>query len=402
MSHQEQLYQWNQTLSRHLPCLSKPQADCLALWTLGMVLARSCGLSCVVAVLAALFGYKPNNLRQRLREFYKDAKDKAGAKRKALQVEACFAPLLAWVLSWWRAEQIALAVDATSLGDRFVILVVSVLYRGCAIPVAWRVLQAEQKHAWRKEWLRLLRLLGPAIPRSTRVLVLADRGLYARWLFRRIVRLGWHPLLRVNNTGTFRAEGTFRFQPLWSYAPTPGACWSGRGTAFKSKESQLDCTLLAFWGEGHKDPWLLVTDLPAQNADVCWYGLRTWIEQGFKFLKRSGWQWNRTRMTDPQRAARFWLTTAVATLWLLSLGDGVDASIAEGTFPSVTLISARPTSSTRLASMGIFRTGLICILVHMLRQEPLPQPQFLPGPWPQQPPMPRQQKANRTHLKEAA
>jgi len=27
--------------------------------------------------------------------------------------------------------------------------------------------------------------------------VLADRGLYARWLFRRIVRLGWHPFLRI-------------------------------------------------------------------------------------------------------------------------------------------------------------------------------------------------------------
>ena len=402
MSHREQLYQWNQTITRHLPNLSKSQAHCLALWTLGMVLARSCGLSSVAPMLAALFEQKPDNLRQRLREFYKDAADKAGAKRQALQVETCFAPLLAWVLSWWRSDQIALAMDATSLGDRYVVLAVSVLYRGCAIPVAWCVLTAAQKHAWRKEWLRLLRMLWPAIPKSTQVLVLADRGLYARWLFRRLVRLGWHPLLRVNNTGTFRVEGTFQFQPLWSYAPTPGACWSGRGTAFKSKDCQLDCTLLAFWGEGHKDPWLLLTDLPPENANVCWYGLRTWIEQGFKFLKRSGWQWNRTRMTDPKRAARFWLTTAVATLWLLSQGDVADASIPEGTFPPVTMALVRSKSTTRLTNVGIFRAGLICILVHLLRQEPLPQPRLVPQPWPQHPPEPRQQKTNRADIKAAA
>jgi hypothetical protein len=34
--------------------------------------------------------------------------------------------------------------------------------------------------------------------------VLADRGLWARWLFGRIVRLGWHPLLRINNGAKFR------------------------------------------------------------------------------------------------------------------------------------------------------------------------------------------------------
>src|SRR3989442_10917239 len=55
-------------------------------------------------------------------------------------------------------------------------------------------------------------------PRSTlfpyttlfRSLVLADRGLYARWLFRRITRLGWHPFLRINTGGTFRPKGQVR------------------------------------------------------------------------------------------------------------------------------------------------------------------------------------------------
>jgi hypothetical protein len=106
---------------------------------LGMVLARSCALSAVSLFLAVGLGRKPNTVRQQLREFCYEAKAKRGGSRQALQVEACFAPLLAWVLSWGEGNQLAVALDATTLGQRFVVLVISVLYRGCALPVAWTV-----------------------------------------------------------------------------------------------------------------------------------------------------------------------------------------------------------------------------------------------------------------------
>jgi Transposase DDE domain len=43
--------------------------------------------------------------------------------------------------------------------------------------VAWVVLPAKAKHAWRRAWLRLVRRLRPAIPRGWKVIVLTDRGL---------------------------------------------------------------------------------------------------------------------------------------------------------------------------------------------------------------------------------
>src|SRR5215210_4858362 len=185
------VYQWQQTLREHLPHLSRPQASVLALWSLGVVLTRSCSLSYVTLLLGQALGKPENTLRQRLREWYYPAAQKRGAKRRSVEVEACFAPLLKWVLHAWQGRQLALALDATSLHDRFVVLCISVLYRGAAIPVAWAVLPANQPGAWRPHWLRLLRRLRPAVPDSYCVLVLADRGLYARWLFRRLVRLGW-------------------------------------------------------------------------------------------------------------------------------------------------------------------------------------------------------------------
>src|SRR5262249_17490706 len=70
----------------------------------------------------------------RLREWYYEAPDKRGSQRQALQVETCFASLLGWIVSWWQGTQLALALDATTLGTCFVVLAVSVVYRGCAIP----------------------------------------------------------------------------------------------------------------------------------------------------------------------------------------------------------------------------------------------------------------------------
>ncbi len=51
------------------------------------------------------------------------------------------------------------AIDATSLDNRFAVLAVSVVYQGCAIPVAWAIVPQQQKGQWQHHWLRLLRLL---------------------------------------------------------------------------------------------------------------------------------------------------------------------------------------------------------------------------------------------------
>ena len=381
MSCHERVYAWRTEVAARLPHLSGPQAMVLALWSFGMVLAGSCGRTAVSTVLAAGLGCAENTLRQRLREWCNDADDKRGAKRREVAVESCFAPLLGWVLGWWDGTRLALALDATTLGDRFAVLAVSVVYRGCAIPVAWVVLPGNTPRAWRREWLRLLRRLGPAVPAGWTVIVLADRGLDARWLYRRIVRLGWHPFLRVNAGGTFRPTGQARYAPLWSFAAAGGS-WAGTGTAFQGPDRRLVGTLLVRWADGCATPWLLLTDLPPDAADPCWYGMRGWIERGFKLTKRAGWQWQATRVTDPDRAARLWLAVAVATLWLVSIGGAADAALPASTIPAVPTPPRRVRRTTRPRLVSVFRRGLALLLAALLNDQPLPTGRFRPEPWP--------------------
>ena len=247
MSHRKALSQWEQTVSRHLPHLSRPQAHVLALWSYGMVLAKSCGITSVAALLADLLGSSLSTLRQQLREWCYDAEDKKGEHRQEVDVTLCFAPLLCWIVSWWpqTERRLALAMDATTLSDRFTVLCISVLYRRCAIPVAWKMLRGGEKGAWEPYWKELLTTLKAGVPKDWTVIVLADRGLYAPWLFRHIVALGWHPFLRINLGGKVRPLGAEKFDWLSSLVPHTGSAWCGVVDCFV--QSTLRCTLLARW-----------------------------------------------------------------------------------------------------------------------------------------------------------
>src|SRR5438132_10581529 len=101
MSRRKALSQWEQTVSRHLPHLSRPQAHVLALWSYGMVLAKSCGITSVAALLADLLGSSMSTLLQQLREWCYDAEDKKGEHRQEVDVTLWFAALVCWILSKW-------------------------------------------------------------------------------------------------------------------------------------------------------------------------------------------------------------------------------------------------------------------------------------------------------------
>ena len=121
MSPRPQRYkEWLSVVTQKMPHLSKPQAIGLTMWSLGIAITQSCGLSTVSGFLADLFEQPRHTIRQRLRDWYKDATEKQGNhqsnKRGTLEVSASFVPLLQWIISWWPAEnnRLVLAADAST------------------------------------------------------------------------------------------------------------------------------------------------------------------------------------------------------------------------------------------------------------------------------------------------
>ena len=129
--------------------------------------------------------------------------------------------------------------------------------------------------------VELLQALAPAVPQDMSVIVLCDRGLTSPKLWRRICAQGWHPYIRYPKTVTFCVDGGRRL-PARTFIPWPDTGWIGSGTAFSKATVKRRCTLIAVWYLEQDEPWIILTDLPPEQAGMSWYALRFWIEVGFK------------------------------------------------------------------------------------------------------------------------
>src|SRR5436190_23327078 len=114
MSRLPGLYQWKKVVGKRFPHLSKPMAECLALWSLGMIVARSCALTGVAWAWVPILKQKFYSVREGLRDLYREAPAKAGKQRFALDLSTCWAPRLACVNEGWHSNQLAGAVDTTA------------------------------------------------------------------------------------------------------------------------------------------------------------------------------------------------------------------------------------------------------------------------------------------------
>lgn len=374
-------YQIEAALASQLAVLSASERRGLALWVYGAVLAGSACQGMVVGALTMVGRWEA--VRQYLREWLYDGADKAAPCATQLDVTACFAPLLAWVVRWWRGtEGLVLAVDATNHGDRLTALVVSVLYRGSAIPVAWHLRPMTQRGSWMTEIVALLRALQPAVPPAMPVLVLADEGLWSPRLWRVVGSLGWQALLRLPGQTTIIPHGAGP-QTATRLVPTAGRGWVGVATVFRSRDRQRRGTVVIVWAVGHSKPCVVLTALPPARVGVVWYGLRMWIELGFRALKGVGWQWQRSRRTDPHRVGRHWLVLAVATLWVLATGTRIEDAEALAIAPADHHTPLpTPRIRTRPRPLSVFAHGLLGLRSQLIRHRLWRACWLLPEPWP--------------------
>ena len=186
------------TLMQHLQhALTPTQLDRLHWLLFARIALGTLAQTRVCLDLAQLTSIAPNTWRQRLKRF----------RQQPFPEQTLFPALLRLVVEWLRLPQVFLALDATTLGNRWTELALGVVVHHHTIPIAWRVVRGNTKGAWLPLCEAMRALLRGALPKSIPVYVLTDRGLWSPKLFGAIVRNGWHPLMRVNAQGNFR--------PLW-------------------------------------------------------------------------------------------------------------------------------------------------------------------------------------------
>jgi hypothetical protein len=308
------LYQWSKEVREHLAGFSRPQAFMLAALSLGVVLARCCGLRRAAEALFSLG--KPDTVERRFQRFLSN---------EGIKLEAGCMGVSRWVLESLPAGLrqfgglVTLLVDETSLNEHLKVMVVSLAYQGKAIPLAWWCYRQEAYPMSQvKLILTLLRWVAKGMPPGVAVLVEADRGIgTSPSLLAGIRKLGWHYLVRVQGLVHLLLKDG-REVAMTELVHSPGECWEGEAQAFK-KAGWIKCKAIAYWGKGHEEPWLLLTSYP--KAEGNWYGVRMWEELAFRDLKSFGWGWDKSKVWKPEHAGRLWLVMALAYALALSLGS---------------------------------------------------------------------------------
>ncbi len=302
----EELYNWQGRIREQFRELGYWQSLVLAMYSLGMVLARQSAPSKVAEKLGIMG--KPDTVQRRLERFVDNGR---------IDWQRSCVAWSGWVISRYGEGRVILLVDETQLGQHLSVMMVGLAYRACCVPLAW---WAYDPQAWPLGQVALIEtlvgLVAQALPTGVIPLVQADRGIgTSPDLVRVVEKLGWHYLFRVQKSVVMRHHGQER--SLKHLVNAPGQEWRGHGQVFK-KDGWLDSTGLVLWALGYTDFWCLITNDPLAFSRQ--YALRYWQEAGFRDLKSDGWQWHSSPIWTPDHANRLLLVMALATAWMLTLG----------------------------------------------------------------------------------
>ena len=317
--------QWNRMISTAFCRFHKPVKTNLALFGLGLILARNCYLS---SIAQALLGEKivkdihVKSLVERLHRFCDNENFDPDA----------FAPQLTkWALSrrryaLRRRKRLFLIVDETQIGRGYRAMVIGWSFGRRVIPLIATVYRANIAEEYPPEGqafmiIRMLETLLEAFPAGLEVILMSDRGIgNSPDLCKAIAALGLFYMLRIpKNVKLITPER----EVICPYEhATPGEVWRQEGEVFVSK-GKVPAKVFAHLDKGYTEPWILITNHPTARPSQ--YAQRNWIEQMFRDWKSGNWDLDRTRLRSPERLARFLCLMMLATTYALSMGSYVVA-----------------------------------------------------------------------------
>jgi hypothetical protein len=243
-------------------------------------------------------------------------------------------------------------------------LVAAANLKGRAIPLCWA---SCRKHVYDGHRSRnafeesLLLMLRQMIPRSVKVILLADRGFGRTELGRFCQRMKFHYVIRIQPKVQVRfGDQSCR---LDRYPVRKGQSELLRNVFYRRHDS-LEQHVVIRWKKKlpkkRDEPWYLMTDLPAGDSPR-WtarrlsdlYARRMSIEQLFRDgkNKRHGWSLRDTGLRHPERLDRLILILALAYLLLMGVGLIAKARFRPGHW----------SSNNRDDSMSLFRIGQLML-----------------------------------------
>jgi hypothetical protein len=286
-------------LARHL--------NTLAALTAGILLGKTTHLPKIAGKVPG--GSKPES---RVKQFSR------WMQNDAISSQVYFLPFVEDLLTGLaRLRPLVLVMDGSEVGRGCLALLVSVLYQGRALPLAWVVVKGSKGHFPAQTHVTLLQQVAALSPAEAEVVFLGDGEFDSITLQAAMEAAGYVYVCRTASNILVYHEDVWR--PLRAIGVEKGTCvmWSGVGF---TQANYGPVQVIAWWEAGYTEPLYLVTNLASQEEACGWYRQRAHIETFFSDQKSRGFQLHKSHLADPARLARLMIATCLAYLWLIYLG----------------------------------------------------------------------------------
>jgi len=217
-------------------------------------------------------------------------------------------------------QTVVLVMDGSGVGRGCTALMLHVIYKGRALPLAWRVRHAPKGHCPEDLHIALVELISGLIPTGTQVVLLGDGACDGTRLQHTLQQVGWSYACRTatSTVATWAGE-PFRLDAL-------GACLQpGKLIACKevhdTRKAYGPIMVLCCWAKGSHEPLYVVSNM-ATAEDACrLYAKRFRIETFFSDQKSRGCHIHQSPISDVQRLSRLLIAACLAYIWIVYLGS---------------------------------------------------------------------------------
>jgi len=239
-----------------------------------------------------------------------------------IEVHRLYGPLLGQALRQWDHKTLYVALDTSMLWGTYCIVRLSLIYRGRAIPIVWKVLEHGSCSIAYEDYQALLDQAACLLfPLHCQVIFLADRGFADTALMGHLMRLGWHFRIRIKTSFWVFRPGQ-RPRKVNSIRLSVGHPLFWHNVQI-TQERFGNVHLALGRPVGSRERWVVVSDQPTSLETFQEYGLRFDIEENFLDDKSNGFQLEASLIRSAKALERLCFVLATATLYLVSQGTQV-------------------------------------------------------------------------------
>lgn len=331
-------------------------------------------LNTLAALISGIVGSKSTNLPHIASKVPNGTKVESRIKKFArwvhnqgIEAELYFLPFIAPLLSSLAARgPLLLAIDSSEVGRGCGVLLVSVIYKKRALPLAWLVVHGHKGHFPEETHIQLVAQVQAVVPAEAAIIFLGDGEFDGIGLQAVIADYGWVYVCRT--AANVHLEGEDEPFSLTDLYVEPGGCIGLHDVVFTG-ERYGPVQVIIQWQKGYQEPLYLVTNMELTEEACYWYAKRFRIETFFSDQKSRGVNLHKSHIADPARLARLMIAACLAYIWIVYLGVVAHHDNWVG-------IIHRPDR----CDWSLFRLGL-ALLEHFLNEDiPIPVAFQMPEP----------------------